>query len=367
MKDKSVKLLNGMKPVTEEDLKDCKYVLVPIIEYGIDGYIMIEPNDQMIFTKATVDYQLCVRDSSIDDEYAEYVIEDPKFIPDEYCMFPIHKEVGNIIELYNVLHSINKLEYVNYIYNKEAYDSEVFYDITYFRIEIFNRDDRIYGKEIGHINPQEYGIVDDMSQTVYISFPNLLESIEDIYNIKLSDTNYCDFLCISNDMWSIKQEKDLTEYDMIGVALCQSSSLFFINKPIFALLDGLDRLEINMNIFNRGEVPDYALKTQTNLDSAFDNEQVESYFSIYCKLLYIGEILEFMLYMKSLQIMILTMYNYVIFDPASDAESFDMYVQASFFKNMGKHEQEKHTGLTYSVDTIPDFYKLLGYLSNGGG
>lgn len=322
-----------------------KYILIPIIEYGIDSYIMLKPNKFMNFTKAEIEIEMAFK-VFIDGESTEFY-------------FPIiNKEVFSIIELYNYLHSLNRYSYFNDIMGFIINDVIEILTITKFKITLFNNKDIIYEKDIENeyenYEDELYGDGNGPILKIY----NLLK---DIYTLKDKDI-YKKYLFLSEDKNEWKIEENFykkNENSIIGIDLYNSSSIYFMTALELAFIKNeLDSIYSSMYVMDLSDK--YQMDDSKYINPrVFEIEYIENddlpYYNEYEVRFYnIQNIMEYLIYLNMISILLQFIYQEAILDFDTTTE-INIYI----YLEIKLYNVEKMIKLKLTSGRIISFNQIL--------
>lgn len=199
LSDNTVKIKSNFQKFFNNNFHKIKYLLIPIND---QSFIMHKPKEYMLyFHHCIVEFQMCI----LHDDIVSYISNQTS------------KEINSIIELFQYLHSLNRLIYCNKLeYSNEAQ----FYERTefsYFKITIFDKNnDELFNKKMdlktekGKFGPLE-----------------VLENISKIYNpvTKFSNT----YLYI-DDEWGFNNYP-INDRQLYGVLHPYTKSISFYKTP----------------------------------------------------------------------------------------------------------------------------------------
>lgn len=186
---------------------DIEYMLF-IADDTLHTFIMHKPKDYMKkFAKAIITFQCAIRHYSLDEIGTENY---------PLIMNSVSKEVNDIPELINYLHSLNRIRYWNKL---SSSNEEVFYEIidfTQFNISMYDSKNNIIFEKKMDIKNQ-YGL---------FGIDEILKEISKVY--KPNDFSGNKFLDI-DEKWSFTNEIK-NDYGIYGVYLNRTKSIQFMYK-----------------------------------------------------------------------------------------------------------------------------------------
>lgn len=224
-----------MKYATEKELKEelleryekIELLLIPVIDYGIDGWIPIKPNPLLEdIAHCTIIYRIIVR-------YLDY--HENFFLKEK--VKKMSKECSSIIELYNFLHGLDKMDYANSILSTNiegAYDTFCI-DIDRFEIEILNKKyESIFRKKVRIDQVKDDGrwysmIYRDLQELYNPLLPEGDISCSEIIQL---DAEAMKWKRLSADDIRVIQEEPV-HYTMIGIAGIDTGLIYFLNEERF--------------------------------------------------------------------------------------------------------------------------------------
>ena len=222
-------------------IDDIKYILIPI-DNEETAYILHKPASFMrYFHRAVISYEsVIIQHSYIMETFGQY------YTP----MNKITKEVTSIIELFQYLHSIDRLSFCNKIASSnDSLNSEVI-DFTYFNLEIFDRDNKCIYKEN----------MDLTNQNGNFGPREILLKLKDVYN-PVGDFYKDDIILIidsKSNTWD-KVEHIKMEYrdSIVGVSLPLTRSFALLPSGIFQYMKSTIKSVYSYNlIYNQNIVSD---------------------------------------------------------------------------------------------------------------
>lgn len=226
-KDNTCKVISMNKHF---DISDVKYVLIPL--NGIDAHILVKPNEYMNFTKAIVCYE---PEIVISNDFYDDVDET------NYWLNKITIEITNIVDFYNFLHSINRIEYSNSFTNEYDLYNEIegnYISIKSMDIKLFQNNLLIY--ELHYTAKCRNDEFD-------ISSYKLLDELKPIYRLfKNKDNKY---LSIKNNKWNLVDYPE--ENSLVGVYLDNTCSICIFPDHVLKILAVISSIEYRKIIYSK--------------------------------------------------------------------------------------------------------------------
>lgn len=224
-----------------QHVDDIKYILIPIDERET-AYILHKPLSFMLhFHKAVISYEsVVVQHSYIMDNFGQ-------------CYTPMHKitkEVSSIVELFQYLHSIDRLSFCNKLSSSnDSLNSEMI-DFTYFNLELFDRNGKCFHKEK----------MDLTNQNGNFGPREILLKIKNVYNPINTFYKEDDILTIdskSNTWDRINHLKMRYEECVVGINLPLTRSFSLLPSDIFQFMKSSIKSVYSYNlIYNRNVISD---------------------------------------------------------------------------------------------------------------
>lgn len=199
--------------------KEVEYILIPLNSYELhDTFLCIKANKYMNFDNAKIEIKLA--NAVNDTECEEY--------SDLSLFNDLNIETSSIIELYNYIHSINKLEYFNDIINANLENlTQRAIDILAFKIKLYKHDQCIFEYIFNRLDNSddildEENIAYDLGMIDY-GFTSLFKGIKNIYET-ISDAL---FINKKTNKWSFDDDK---YYNCIcGIMLFHTHTSYFVS------------------------------------------------------------------------------------------------------------------------------------------
>lgn len=216
----------------KKNLKAIQYILFPVRGIEVNAYIpiIIKPIEKIFrkilnFSKIDIMYSLCI------------VTSDPEF--NYATKTDIQKQkvtLYSLVDLYNILNSLDRLDYVNSIANTEDCLLYSDYDIMDFQIYIYDdKGEIIYDKQV------EKKVV-EISNRAYIQ---ILKELRDIYPIYAElgshpwKREFRFVMDIKNKIWIDVSEVDMKSIHLddkmiYGYSNYSTMSVIFLDKEAYA-------------------------------------------------------------------------------------------------------------------------------------
>jgi len=316
-KNKDVKIINK-----ESDIKKYKpeHILIPMIEYDTNTFIMIIPKKKLLnFTNIEIEVKLQLKSNVnvINDE------DDVDYETNE--LFTLKKSFTNIVGFINFIHSIDRIDYANYVLNSEYFYEYELIDIKSIYINVSNNNEIVY--EYKFISSYESGYGNKSNcYTVTLELEELYEPSNKVFREK--------FINIKNNKWSIDEKPYMDS--IIGINLLPSQSVYFIEYDIFQLFKNKE-IQYNLYVFNKSDV--YSPYNHLDIDRLIEEDVMEIYLnkSLIQKDIFL--IIEFLIYIKLLYSIVIMLYNNILytFDPNKN-EGFDMYLNIKLMDRFNSKE-----------------------------
>lgn len=206
LKDKSVEIKSNFDKFLSKNFQLIKYLLIPIND---KSFVMHKPKEYMLqFHHGKVEFQMCI----MHDDIVSYLSDTTS------------KELTSIIDLFQYIHSLNRIIYCNKLGNCNDMPCYEKIDFVYFNINLYDKaNQEIYSckmdlkTEKGQFGPIE-----------------ILERISSIYKpIRQFENN---FLYIDDKWGFTKFPSD--KYNVYGILLPYTKSISFYQTPILQKLLG---------------------------------------------------------------------------------------------------------------------------------
>lgn len=323
MKDNTISLVNDKKFHCTNNIK---YVIIPIIEYNANTYLMIKANQYMNFTKAVVKINLtykwrdfCESSSDIDNNFAH-----------------IEKEYTNIIEFYNALHSLNRYVYANTMLKScSNWEYCSFIDAPIFSITLYDNKRVLYTKTI-------YTSSGDSDNLI-----NILSNIKDIYNPKANTINKDEHLMILNNRWKISAENNKDA--IYGIRLYNTDSIYFMDYKKYAVFSDISFFSLSMNVMGALDKKHIVKNRNISEDDIENGEMYEEY-------IYIAshpaknDAIEYFSYVNLIYTIFLLIFERFVFEvDANTCECFDLYT----FIDMSSGYNFDKISFNYNMEAVP--------------
>lgn len=242
MKPKFILLNNDgtIDTVKQKDsfsLDDVKYVAIPII--GYNTHILLKPKKLMKFKRATIVYTL----SAIAMDHIGYS-------DDEDLMEAFETKtivLDNIIDLYNLMHSLSRISYANQFYNNFFTDSKS----TNMMLYISSMSVTLYDSKNKVIYEKSLEPDLDYDDIWFSAYPVVSEFKE---IIKLCTKDVCGkdtILQIADNRWDITLRKN--NNGIVGLPLSLSDSVMFLDPSQFKILNHVTNVEYSVVIYSAKE------------------------------------------------------------------------------------------------------------------
>lgn len=345
-KDKIIALLKSGKyiEVTESEAKNIwrksEYFLLPVTEFQISSFILIEPRKYVDFTSVEISYQLCVDYREVYTEFHNITMLNKKSVT-----------FTSIIAFYNFLHSLDLIQYYNEILTNEYHDTVRRLEVWKLMIEIYNKDKLIYYNAIqGKLESDEiYNGVAKMEvllrdNGVYIYGNNVRYYTFDKSSMK----------------WKVHRERELKEenimemdefdHEAYGIFHVESNSVFIVNASILKDLYYIEfmRIELHLLIVNKSNYIEDILHFQS------DHIGIEYILSIF-------EMNKMIIYYNNL----LGESSYDVYSVYGETSGikYSSCIEYEFhMKNCCKIEGSGYRYTSYLDDTCPVIYTYFTYL-----
>lgn len=198
LKNGKVKIKPNFDKFFLKNYDEIKYLLLPINDHS---FIIHKPKDYMKkFHHCKIIYEMCI----IHDDIISYVST------------PIEKEMNNVVDLIQYLHSLNRLIYCNKLANSSEAQCYERTEFSYFKIEIYdNLKNEIFTKEMNLTNQKgKFGPIE------------IIDNISEIYHPvrKISDR----YIYI-NDTWGFENYPSGKNSNLYGLLLPYTKSITFYN------------------------------------------------------------------------------------------------------------------------------------------
>jgi hypothetical protein len=206
------------KKIDKSDIKNADYFLISISPDN-ENYTMIKPSKYLLFSKAIIEYQLCM--FYTEDDYDHVNAE---------MLNPVRVEVDSICDMIGLLNSIDRLGIANYIINPDYIaDFGNSIGVVYFRVQLF--DDR-------HIIYDEHYQLKNLDSPMFDPY-QVLKHFKEIYQNTLMSTfftkkEYLHLYIKDNQLyWNINNDKKIKS-KLIGMPLPISNTITLFNKDEYS-------------------------------------------------------------------------------------------------------------------------------------
>lgn len=197
------------KLITKSDLRNCDYLMFSVSPEN-DSYAIVKPSKYLLFSKAIIEYQLCMFYSQ--DDYDDVGFSDLK---------PVQCSTTSMCDLIGLFNSIDRLSVINAILNPdELSDYGHSIGLSFFGIQLFDEDNNmIYESHYqlnGNVGP------------VFDPYP-VVKRFKDIYTNTLISSWFTKrenlFLNIQDDIIYWEITNDRSSYQRIGMMLPASNTI----------------------------------------------------------------------------------------------------------------------------------------------
>lgn|SRR5574343_96374 len=367
MKSGKIKII---KEKSFEYSSKIKYVLIPIESYDSNTYILLKANPIMDFESVKLHVVL---NYIWDDDY-----NDESYNKEFAC---INKEYTSIVELYNMIHSIYRIKFVN---NVMSYSTD-FENInaivpTQFDIDFLLKDKSHYRKSF---NSKINAVLDDSGAEIL----SLITSIKDFYNSADKELHNSDNVVINQYTNTWEFTSKISDANCIyGLRLHDTASIYFVPYDIVSILDNINssvfkkhviadnRVMSRPNIINGEIINDEILNYRDNLNSDkthyieyeitpdYKGVNIDDY-ELYDEFIYgakrpINDTLEKIIYDRMLSMLIVLVYDKFVFDGEYGSDYFNIITQITVSNSYRK----KNIDYTYDIQNSPsiiDFFKRM--------
>lgn len=346
-KDKSTEII---KEKNFKYNKNMEYILIPLDSYNLkDVFLGIKANKYMNFDYVKMDIEMANAVNDTDDYDNEHQYS---------SLMPFHNlniKTSSIIELYNYIQSLNRLDYFNDLINSNLENPiQRVIDILSFKISIYKNDNCIFSYEYNKFEDENdksknaelcysLGVLDYGFQVIYKGINKIYETITD--NL---------FINKKTNKWSFK-DKNYNNC-ICGVLLMHTHTIYFVNPTEYVEFCKMKDQTIIMHIEMLCTDEPINLKELTCIDDV-DNYLAEGYVEYYESLeIYHNRktILEFLVYAHFL-------YNSIELAYSLDIGIEDFNPIISFYT--GKHD----TFVIFDKHTIPDYSEFEYFLERMRG
>jgi len=219
--------------ITRQDLKQTEYLMISVSPEN-DSYAIIKPSKYLLFSKAIVEYQLCMFYS--EEDYYDVGYSDLK---------PVQCVITSICDLIGLFNSIDRLGIINLMLNPdEIADYGHSIGISFFSVQLFDEDDKMiydsYYQLKGSVGP------------VFDSYP-VIKHFKDIYTNTMISSWFVDrkylFLNTYNDIiyWEITNDK--SSYQRIGLMLQASNTISLLTPYQYKKIMTSRYIEVKLCIY----------------------------------------------------------------------------------------------------------------------
>ena len=221
--------------LTKSDIKNSEYLLVSISPEN-ETYVMIEPSKYLLFTKAIIDYQLCVSSTDVADSFDEFDIVE---------LNPVHCETESVCDMISLLTCMDRLTSVNQMMNPEYISDSGMMSIglCYFRLRLFKTNKIIFDEEF---------VIKSCVNILYNAH-NVTKHFKAIYNNSIiSELFYSKeflYLYTSKNQVQWKVSKTCKKNALIGIPLPYSNTITFLKDYQYETLLNYKYLELNTLIY----------------------------------------------------------------------------------------------------------------------
>ena len=355
MKKSNIVLLkkNGKVKVAKRESDifkyDCKYILIPMLDYDLNTFIMIKPKELLEFTTAEIEVTLQLK--KFEGDHFPSIVE----------FANIKKSVNSVTEFINLIHSIDRMDYVNYITNSDVeYDFTEIIDIQKISIKIFRENTIIYNYKFESPYGDGYS---NKSNCMIVTLE--LSKIYELKNKDLQSYKTNGFINIRNNRWSIDKFPD--KNSLIGINLNISQTIFFTEYEVYELFNFCNCLKCESYVFNRDDI-DLSIQEYEILDN-IDDGTIEVYANSNPNnstftLMENDSIalLEFLIYLKIIYTITIVKFNMILFNVQDNPNTkfgFDMCLD---LRIINKYKDELKLSIT--KNNIPKLDELIRKIYN---
>lgn len=211
-----------------KDAEDVLAILIPL-DAGM-GHIVIKYAPLMKeFARAKIKFQIACENIHEDADYNIQLIYQP-----------LEVEITDIIEFYNYMHTVDKLELTNnftnqYFASDRYLPYHTFIILEYLYIEIFDKDDNlIYDKEYDQSKRKIITKTED-SYYIFRLFKDVFPQCTDFWNIA------GDYIVIEDGRWYVPSKKQFNDNtSLIGRYLIETDTILFLPPEIRNMVNQLD-------------------------------------------------------------------------------------------------------------------------------
>ncbi len=295
--------------------KKMKYVLVPINSYDIENtFICLYANKYMDFEKAEIEVDMLI---------ARYDDYDKDEITDTNPLTMGNISTTSVIDFYNYLHSLYKIELFNNIINANMENpNQINIDLLNFKVRLFENGETLF--EFSNNRIDEYSDEPEEFETVIdVDFYAIHKKLEKIYKPINSDMLYNETLAIdySKKKWVMKKKFKPNENYIWGIALDTTHSMYFMRSEELSAYDTKFNSTRHLNLDIISAENDVDIDSFGNLDELseflFESGTVDYYDSI---AMYITHrlMLEVVVYIKYIYSTIMFVFNELMGNDAYD-------------------------------------------------
>lgn len=225
LKDESVKIKSNFDKFLHKNYQMIKYLLIPINDHS---FIMHKPKEYMkTFHHGKVEFQMCI----MHDDIISYLLE------------LTSKELSSIVDLFQYIHSLNRIIYCNKLANCSESPCYERTEFVYFNITLYDKaNQEIYSckmdlkTEKGQFGPIE-----------------ILDKITDIYK---PTKKFGDSFLYVDDKWGFSNYPT-DKYRVYGVLHPYTKSISFYQTPILQkLLNSIKTCYFCVSTYNPSVVSD---------------------------------------------------------------------------------------------------------------
>ena len=280
-RNKTVKVIKNEKKIFKND---CKYLLIPVLCAESNCFIMIKNKELLDFSYADISVTL------------RYYAFEPE---DSLPFNRVDKRVSSITDLINFIHSIDRIDFVNYVMNFTVWDVGYEVRIEEFSITLYKDDVITYSLSLHGYDANSY---------------NLMDRLEDLYetaNRKFMMPKENDFLIIKNNKWELSNR--IIPNSVVGLSLSPSQSIYFIESDEYKELYGLVKdVTYSGYVYNVKEMNELILDVDL-----FESEETTiegySYYELKGTLQGVTGVIELLIYLEYLYNVTLFSFNEILY------------------------------------------------------
>lgn len=224
----------------KRDLNDIELLLVPIV--GISSYIPVQPNEYLSMSHGYISYKLS-------DVYIE--TETNYYGEMRYKTRTI--EIHSLSELYTVMHSINRVDFINMIQMEQDQLYGFMFDIAMIEVTLFDEKNQLiyYKKAKGKLIKSDGVITSYRYEDLYGEFSELTYYID--MSVPFSELEDIIILDVEDKIWSTKRsstvglkvkELDFYHHEIRGYRSNLTSTYAFIDRERYDLYTKIENLSL---------------------------------------------------------------------------------------------------------------------------